>query len=134
MVLVDKALYFYYQSDDSTMRTAYAFWMVKDMSILRMHEVEFYRNKNNDRQVQYALMEYLNWYCNDKYKIWIKYPQLKKEFKSIQKIFNKEAKNIFFCPLMCNMKRLMFICLYISPKTSYKILKKYFPECLRERK
>jgi len=131
IAVINIALYFYFQRDESTMHTEYSITKLLERDLVFLHYCEFFRHIKNREQYLIALNEYFIHFCRNKFFIWVKKPCLKCEHKILQKTFNKNAPRILFNRNMWKMK-FMMLCLYVSPKIAYKIAKKYFPECLYE--
>ncbi len=123
-------LYFYYQRSGSTMHANYAFWCAKDMNAIAVNNLTFFRERKDKDQIQYALADYFSNFCKDKLAIYLRHPHLKKDFKPIQRRFDKEFFQFMKSSGFCRMKKILLVMLYVSPKKAEKICHKYFPEYL----
>ena len=125
-------LYYYYQRPGSTMHAQYALWWATDMDIICRNNLEYFKRLGNKVQVHYAVDDYLTRFCKNKFAVYSLHPQLKPEFRKLERNFNKLFVDILLNPYICRLKKIMVICLYICPVYALKLAYKYFPECIHE--
>ena len=122
--------YYYWQHENSIMHSEFRFKWVTDMTLVCQKNLQYYKKQNNWEQVQYALEDYLNFFCRDKFAINFRYPEYRKEFREYEKLFSREFLRIMIAPRICKMKKVMLICLYVHPKAALIICRKIFNECV----
>lgn len=129
VILLPNQLYWYMQREGSTMHSTYSSKWFQGTNN-NNNNLNFFREKNNSQMVYYALDDYLTRFSKDKLCVELLHRELKAEFKETQRAFAQEIVPILRDPIICKMKKLMMLLLFLSPKTAYKVCKKFFPECL----
>ncbi|MGM9652762.1 MAG: glycosyltransferase family 2 protein [Eubacteriales bacterium] len=129
VILLQNQLYWYMQREGSIMYSAYSSKWFQGTNNNK-NNLSFFRKKNNRQMVCYALDDYLTRFCKDKLCVEMLHRELKTDFRETQRAFLKEIVPILQVPIICKMKKLMMLLLFISPKSAYSVCKKYFPECL----
>lgn len=132
ITVIPHRLYYYRQRTGSIMHSNYSkrwFQGTNNNNEIYLH---FFRNHGLHEQADYALNDYCSRFCKDKLAVSILFPELKKDFKEIERRFRKELINVVRSSKMCKVKKVMILCLFVSPGISYKICQKLFPECLHE--
>ena len=122
--------YYYRQHENSIMHSEFRFKWVTDMTLVCQKNLQYYKKQNNWGQVQYALEDYLNYFCRDKFAIYFRYPEYRKEFREYEKLFSRELLRIMIAPRICKMKKVMLICTYIYPRMGLLICRRIFNECV----
>ena len=89
----------------------------------------FLQNKNTI-QAGYALERYANHFMRHHLSVKIKHHTYRANFNPYFKIF--PYVSFFSSKSICKMKKLAFLLSFITPRTSLKLCKKYFPECIHE--
>lgn len=130
IILLPNQLYWYMQRKGSTMHSAYSPKWFQGTNNNNNNNLYFFRKKNNIQMVQYALDDYLTRFSKDKLCVELLHREFKTEFEETQNKFIQEIIPILFDPIICKLKKVMMLLLFISPKAAYKVCKKYFPECL----
>ena len=92
----------------------------------------FFKSKELKEQSQYALEVYSNNYMKNCFQVMLFHRELLLQFESYRKEFAKHFLKVLTNPRLCRMKRLAIGMLPINKKASYKLCKKYFPECILE--
>lgn len=129
VILLPNQLYWYMQREGSIMYSTYSSKWFQGTSNNK-NNLNFFRKKNNLQMICYALDDYLTRFTKDKLCVELLHCEFKSEFKEIQRAFVKEIVPVLRDPIICEMKKLMMLLLFVSPKAAYKVCKKYFPECL----
>lgn len=132
ITIVEYALYYYFQRTGSIMHSDYSSKWFQGTYNNNNNNLAYFRRKGMGKQVHYALDELVTRFTKDKLAVYIFYPELKKEFRHLNRQFTSELPNVMGNPEICKMKKVMLLCSYISPKLAYRICKKLFPECLYE--
>jgi len=57
-------------------------------------------------------------------------PEYAEVFEAEIQEFNRYFLQFCFCPKICKMSKLMLVLLYIYPKLSLMLAKKYMPHCV----
>lgn len=122
--------YYYRVRGNSIMRSQYSFQNAKDITDVCQNNLRYYKTLKKWDQVQYALEDYLNYFCRDKFAIYFYYPEHKHEFRKYERLFSKEFWCMIIARHICTMKKIVLIFLYIHPKTALRICRRYFGECL----
>lgn len=92
--------------------------------------ITFFREKDLKEQIDYAVDDFLTRFSKDKFAVYFKHPEYKKEFMEVEQGFRRELWAILKNPKICEMKKLLAVTLIVCPKVAWKIAKKYFPECI----
>ena len=92
------------------------------------HHYAFFLSRCNSVQAALALDRYLNEYIKHYLVIRLKHKELMPKFSSYKKL--GDHFRILSCRQICEMKKLTFLLMYVSPKHALKLCMKYFPECI----
>jgi len=103
-----------------------------DLLIMAKEQCDFFERRNDSGQTHIAYSFYNKYYMWNYFAVHCRYPQYKKEFKEYEKVHCRNIARVIDIPDMCRMKFFVMILMYIVPKISYRLCRKYFPECLYE--
>lgn len=132
IVVCHEHLYrYYYNRPDSINNTTYTQKQF-DMIEFSLNNYLFFKEKNIPLQQGYALEIYANNYMKNFFKVMFMHKNLLPLFLPYKKNFRKHIIKFLLSPRICRMKRLAIIMLFFSRRLSYKICRKYFPECILE--
>lgn len=130
IVTLQTVLYYYFQRQGSIIRSAYTpSWFYSRYCVHRKNILYFYDN-GLVKEITYALEDYLMRFSRDKFAVYFKHPEYKKEFREVEQGFRREFWAILKNSKICEMKKLLAVTLIVCPKVAWKIAKKYFPECI----
>lgn len=132
IVVCHEALYHYiYDRGGSIQNSNY--------SIRRLHLIEcnyeqysFFIKKGNVAQQQYVLAAYLIQYMKNHHAIHLSHRDYIKAFAPYKKQFRSLFPKILRIPHICKLKKCTALIMLVNSRLSYRICKRYFPECLPE--
>ena len=93
---------------------------------------QFFVGKGLAVQQGYTLEVYANNYMKNFYQVMLFHRELIPDFKPYQKDFRRLAIKVLTNPRLCRMKRITIAMLFLSKRLSYRLAKKFFPECILE--
>lgn len=132
IALCHRHLYFYYSCRPGSINNCNYSIKQFDMIDFSLKNLLFFDQKAKIIQQRYALEVYTNNYLKNYFQVELFHRDLRKQFKAYRIKFIKNANRVIRNPHLCKLKRIMIIISFICPKISYKISKKYFPECVYE--
>ncbi len=127
VILSPKTFYNYRQRADSIMHSSYSFKKTSKIDALN-HRISFFEQKNLKPQAEYSVFLYLDIYAINYFAVYLHNKEHKKAFSPYKKQAVKRFPDVIKNPYTCTFKKIIFILMHISPKLSYKICIKYFPE------
>ena len=123
-------MYYYLQRNGSIMHSDYAPRQFLGHLDLCCKNLLFFRDLEYKEQAECAVDDFLSWFSKDKFAVYFRHPEYKKEFREVEQGFRREFWAILKNPKICEMKKLLAVTLIVCPKVAWKIAKKYFPECI----
>lgn len=132
IAIINTKLYFYLQRDNSTMHSKYGVKWFQGAYINNKKNNMFFKKRGYNIQLRYAMDDYFMRFCRDKFAVYLLHPELKKEFKYFDREFRRSIPELLRNPVVCNMKKIIMLLLFINVRLAYKLCIKYFPECIHE--
>lgn len=128
----DKALYYWYNNEQSITRSNYLKHDRFAEFSIREQYVSFFKEKGLITQALLAENDYMTFFLRNLYAVFLKYPQKKNGFREHYKIFRGHLKSIVKNPYVCRMRKICAVTVLFAPKVSYFLAKKTIPDCLIE--
>ena len=97
---------------------------------LGMEQYDFFVKKGLREQQNFALLEYVNKYLQVLFAIDALKPELRPQFGKYKKSFCGHLIRILKNPEICRMKKIAAALSVIWRPAAYRIVRRYFPECL----
>lgn len=130
IAVISNELYYYFQRSGSIMHSQFTMQRAENMNEICEKLLCFFENAGNQEQVFLAEDNYLTRFLKDKFAIWEFRPDIKAEFRPIERRINRLRWRLLKNPRICRMKKAAFLLQSIHVKGALKLCRRYFPECV----
>ncbi len=130
--VIDKCHYNYRNHrPDSIMNSSYSYAHTDQLKLCNKL-IEFYKKRDLNKQADHIMVRFADYYIPNHLLIHLQYKKFKKNFRSYKKQAFLRIPTVLKNKNVLNLKKLIFTCLFISPRLSMKLCEKYFPELFLE--